>query len=109
MPGRADHLDVVQDFPESTELREINAMWKKRIRIVVEKRRRQVEGGQRFDGPCSVCGCEVQTLTRREAAAFLQIALAEVDALAASGRIHAVHTAAGDFRVCQQSLWRNPQ
>jgi hypothetical protein len=80
----------------------------KRIRIVVEQRRRWVESGDRLDGRCPLCGCDVQTLTRQEAASFLEVGLAEVDSLASAGRIHAIYTAAGAFRVCKQSLLRNP-
>jgi hypothetical protein len=84
-------------------------MWKKRVRIVVERRRRTTDGGQGFDGRCPVCGCGVPTLTRQEAAAFLQIEVAEVDSLAASGRIHVLHTVAGAYRVCKPSLLVGPQ
>jgi hypothetical protein len=80
---------------------------KKRVRIVVEQRRR-LAGADRFAGPCSLCGCEVDMLTRQEAASFLEIGLEGVESLAASGRIHAIFTAAGSYRVCKRSLLQGP-
>lgn len=81
-------------------------MWKKRIRVVVERRRRVVEV-QVSGAFCARCAREVETLSREEAAGFLQIGVEEVNSLGIAGSLHFLPSATGVFRVCKQSLLRH--
>jgi hypothetical protein len=53
---------------------------------------------------CPACRAEVQMLTCREAAVFLEIGEQDLAELIAGGKAHAIRTLSGSLRVCQDSL-----
>jgi hypothetical protein len=55
---------------------------------------------------CSICEREVETLTKTEAAAILEIDDRQLEHLITKGSLHVMSTVSGSSRVCKDSLFR---
>ena len=55
--------------------------------------------------PCSICGREVETLARSQAAAALEVSSQILGEMIAAGLIHALPLVNGDWRICRDSLF----
>ena len=55
--------------------------------------------------PCPICGCQVETLARMQAAEVLEVGRQTLDDLLAAGLIHAIPTVNVNLRVCKDSLF----
>lgn len=58
-----------------------------------------------FNAFCPDCGKITEMMTASESAAFLEIEDQSLDELMASGKIHALATISGNFRICKDSLF----
>jgi len=54
---------------------------------------------------CRACQCEVETLTRFQAAEILEVEDQVLDALILAGHVHAFETVSGSLLICKDSLF----
>lgn len=77
---------------------------KRRLKLTITNIRREtaLDKNPIFQMFCPVCLCEVEMLTTAEAAAHLETE--KLDELIKMGKIHAVVTVNGNWRICKKSL-----
>jgi hypothetical protein len=54
---------------------------------------------------CPICGREVETLGKAQAAEVLEVNERTLDHLLTAGQVHAIQTVSGSLRICQDSLF----
>ncbi|HZS06076.1 MAG TPA: hypothetical protein VFD58_14650 [Blastocatellia bacterium] len=72
---------------------------------ITTTRRRTLRVQPAIRARCPVCQHEVETLATAHAAEVLEIDAETLNRLVAAGRVHAIETVSGSFRVCQESLF----
>jgi hypothetical protein len=76
-----------------------------KVKITAIRRRLVKVNAASVSARCSICGQDVQTLTKTEAAAVLEIDQRELEHLVTEGSVHAISTISGNLRVCKDSLF----
>jgi predicted HTH domain antitoxin len=82
---------------------------KRKIKVTITKIQRKIVSVETADfrGFCQICGETVETLSFNQAVENLQINEEKFDWLVKSEKMHLVFMADEDFRICQNSVWRN--
>lgn len=75
------------------------------FKVKIEKVRRRSIRVFAVRAPCPLCERQVETLTVAEAASVLEVDAQTINQLVACGRVHAIKTASGGQRICQDSLF----
>jgi len=57
---------------------------------------------------CPDCGCEVEMITRAQAAGVLRVDPLTLDRLLADGSVHTIRSLSGSIRICKDSLFVKP-
>jgi hypothetical protein len=77
-----------------------------KMRITGTSRQTVTFADQRFRAPCPECHCEVDLVTKGDAAGILQITYPLLEQLLGAGPIHSIRAVNGAVWVCRDSLFR---
>jgi hypothetical protein len=75
------------------------------FKVKIEKVRRRSIRVFAVRAQCPLCERRVETLSVAEAVSILAVDAETVNQLIACGRVHAINTASGGLRICQDSLF----
>ena len=76
-----------------------------KVKITAIRRRLVKMTATSLRARCSICRREVETLTKTDAAAILEIDDCEIEHLVKGGSVHVISTISGSLRVCKDSLF----
>ncbi len=77
----------------------------RRLKITVTQHRTPRLAALRVCAFCPGCAREVETLASAQAAEVLELDGQALAGLIAAGRVHAIQTVSGNYRICQDSLF----
>ncbi len=80
-------------------------MHRKKTLTITTMRRRSVRLPGGLMARCPVCERVRETISRAQAGEVLEVDESALERLIAEGRVHAIGTVSGSFRICKDSLF----